>query len=92
MNIPSTYNGDWSVDFDDQEIRANDDGSVLFDVHNAIDEESLIAAAAPQMFNALVTLLRSREDGWEYIDPALERMWGTIEEAVDAACGRLARA
>jgi len=86
--IPATYNGSWSIDFDDQEIRADEDGSVLFDVHNGTDEESLIAAAAPQMFNALVTLLRSRADGWDYIDPALEAMWGTIEEAVATAAGQ----
>jgi hypothetical protein len=47
----------WSYDADDNEIRSEADGSVLFDIHNASGAQADLAASAPDLLAALSDLL-----------------------------------
>lgn len=79
----------WSFDLDDQEVRDEADGSVLFDVHNATDAQAVMAAAAPLMLEALKNLMRAYTAIHAHHGNLLceHKSWAQASAAIAAATG-----
>lgn len=85
----------WSYDADDNEIRSEADGSVLFDIHNASGTQADLAASAPDLLAALEAMRnviqhshecnRATMDGRSGCTPDCER--GEVLAAIKLARG-----